>query len=68
MLKFKNVGILIKQNSKLPCLCDRLRTDTFRNAHAYKHTRNFVRPANRKIYIKLTIKALAQCTHKNNDI
>ena len=33
MLKFKNVGILIKQNSKLPCLCDRLRTDTFRNAH-----------------------------------
>ena len=77
MLKFKNVGILIKQNSKLPCLCDRLRTDTFRahrkslrarNAHAYEHTRNFVRPANRKIYIKLTIKALAQCTHKNNDI
>ena len=55
MLKFKNIGILIKRNSKIICSYDTLRAHTFRARHKslraryapdYKCARNFFRPEN----------------------
>ena len=52
MLKFKNVGILIKRNSKIICSYHTLRARTFRVRHkalrtrcaqAYKRPRDFLR-------------------------